>query len=137
MSDAGDREIGVIGWTDLTVADAGALRDFYAAVVGWKPASVEMRGYDDYNMNAPGSGVTVAGICHARGPNARIPPQWLIYINVADIETSARRCRELGGTILVEPRDLGHHGRFCVIQDPAGAVAALFEPASTRSERAG
>ncbi len=25
--------------------------------------------------------------------------------------------------------EMGAHGRFCVIRDPAGAVAALFTPA--------
>ncbi len=129
MSDSGDREIGVISWTDLTVGNAEEIREFYSQVVGWKAAPVEMQGYNDFNMNAPGSGVTVAGICHARGTNAKLPPQWLIYITVEDVGASARRCAELGGRIIVEPRDMGHHGRFCVIQDPAGAVSALFEPA--------
>jgi predicted enzyme related to lactoylglutathione lyase len=136
MSDAGDREVGIIGWTDLTVGDAEKIKDFYAEVVGWRAAPVDMRGYEDYNMNAPASGVTVAGICHARGLNAQIPPQWLLYINVADIEKSAQRCVELGGTVIVKPRDMGHQGRFCVIQDPAGAVAALFQPARTSGSRA-
>lgn len=29
-------ELGRGGWIDLTVGDAAALRDFYAAVVGWR-----------------------------------------------------------------------------------------------------
>lgn len=36
---------------DLTVADAPAVRDFYAAVAGWTPAEVPMGGYSDYCMN--------------------------------------------------------------------------------------
>jgi predicted enzyme related to lactoylglutathione lyase len=38
---------------DLTVADAPAVRDFYAAVAGWTPAEVPMGEYSDYCMNAP------------------------------------------------------------------------------------
>jgi predicted enzyme related to lactoylglutathione lyase len=34
---AGNADIGKIGWIDITVDDAGGLRDFYAKVVGWKP----------------------------------------------------------------------------------------------------
>jgi predicted enzyme related to lactoylglutathione lyase len=49
-----------------------------------------------------------------------------MYIVVADVEKSAAICRERGGEVLVEPRPLGHD-RFCVIKDPAGAVAALYE----------
>jgi hypothetical protein len=30
--------------------------------------------------------------------------------------------------VLAAPRNFGGQGRYCVIRDPAGAVAALFEP---------
>ena len=36
MSESGRPAPGTVVWSDLTVADAGALRDFYAAVVGWE-----------------------------------------------------------------------------------------------------
>ena len=38
--------IGTIVWCDLTVNDAETVRDFYAAVVGWKAEPVEMGGVD-------------------------------------------------------------------------------------------
>jgi len=90
-----------------------------------------MGAYADYQMNAPATGESVAGICHARGVNAGLPPQWLIYISIEDIVRSVARCTELGGTILVPPRPMGSYGTFCVIRDPAGAVAALFQPVKT------
>ena len=117
--------IGRIGWVDITVADADGLRDFYSNVVGWKPEDVDMGGYSDYNMMMPVSGIPAAGICHARGSNADLPSQWLVYIVVANVDTSASACVERGGELLVEPRSLAG-GRFCVIRDPAGAVAALY-----------
>lgn len=120
-------EVGSITWRDLTVADAGKVRDFYAAVVGWKVEEVPMGGYSDYGMNAPQSGETVAGVCHARGVNADIPPQWLMYITVADIDASVAQCKQLGGKLIKPVKPLGE-GRFAVIQDPAGAVCALFQP---------
>jgi predicted enzyme related to lactoylglutathione lyase len=129
MSEQQLPEIGAIAWTDLTLPDAAGLRDFYGEVVGWHFAPVNMGDYDDYSMNTPENDRTVAGICHARGGNAKMPPQWLVYITVADVNASAIRCVELGGEVIVEPKDLGPHGQFCVIQDPAGAVAALFTPA--------
>lgn len=130
MSDTNKQEIGSITWFDLTVQDAGAVKDFYRNVVGWRFAPVEMGGYSDYNMNAPESGRMIAGICHARGVNADLPPQWLLYITVADVNKSAAKCVELGGNIITGPKDMGGYGRVCVIQDPAGAVAALFQPAN-------
>ncbi|MDH4108113.1 MAG: VOC family protein [Gammaproteobacteria bacterium] len=123
----GDKlNIGRIGWVDITVDDAAGLRDFYAHVVGWKPENVDMGTYSDFNMTMPESGIPAAGICHARGSNAGLPRQWLVYLVVADVAASARECVERGGELLVEPRGLAG-GRFCVIRDPAGAVAALYQ----------
>ena len=126
--DATRPEPGAITWMDLTVPDAQRLRDFYAAVAGWKTVDVPMGGYVDFSMIAPGSGKPVAGVCHARGANADLPAQWLIYITVADLDASLERCRALGGALVTGPRGLGDWGRFAVIRDPAGAVAGLIEP---------
>lgn len=118
--------IGKIVWTDLTVADAEKVRDFYSAVVGWTGSGVDMGGYEDYEMKSPKSGETMAGVCHARGPNANMPAQWLVYIQVADVAESARKFIEAGGKVLDGPRQMGQQ-LFCVIQDPAGAVAGLIQ----------
>lgn len=124
-----DTKTGSISWIDLTVDDAERVRRFYERVVGWDASPVEMGGYADYSMNRPSTDTPAAGICHARGVNADLPAQWLIYITVPDIDAAIASCRELGGDVLAGPRGLGEHGRFCVIRDPAGAVAALFESA--------
>jgi predicted enzyme related to lactoylglutathione lyase len=116
-------EIGRITWRDLTVDDAESVAAFYRDVVGWTSDAQDMGGYDDFNMLG-GDGECVAGICHARGANAGMPAQWLVYITVADADASAARCAALGGEVLDGPRDMGKM-RFCVIRDPAGAVAAL------------
>lgn len=128
MSEQARAEIGSIGWLDITVPEAESLCRFYSEVVGWKSEPVSMGEYDDYSMSGP-SGKPAAGICHARGVNKGIPPQWLVYIVVADLERSRETCLALGGEILHGPRDLGPMGRILVIRDPAGAVAALWEEA--------
>jgi uncharacterized protein len=119
---------GSIGWVDLTVPDAAHIRDFYAKVTGWEPQSVEMGGYKDFTMIAP-TGDAVAGICHARGVNAGLPAQWLVYIVVENLDASLEHVLTLGGKVLALPRGSPGQGRICVIQDPAGAVAALYEAA--------
>lgn len=120
-------KLGQGSWVDLTVKNAEQVRDFYKEVVGWNSTDVDMGGYSDYNMNLE-DGKTVAGICHSRGLNANLPPQWLIYITVSDLEKSLAQCRALGGKIIDGPRSMGE-SRFCVIQDPSGAVAALWQQA--------
>jgi hypothetical protein len=121
--------IGSIGWVDLTVPDAERVKQFYAAVVGWAPEPVDMGGYADFNMTSPSNGQPMAGVCHRRGVNADLPAQWLIYIDVPDLDASMSRAVELGGRILAGPKGFGGQGRYCVIEDPAGAVAALFQRA--------
>ena len=54
-----------------------------------------------------------------------LPAQWLLYVNVDDIDSSLRRAVELGGHLINGPRKMGKN-RFCVIRDPAGAVMALI-----------
>lgn len=118
---------GSVAWIDLTIPDAKKTSDFYQAVIGWKAESVNMGEYDDYNMTNPASGQPMAGICHARGVNADLPAQWLIYFSVENINKSIRRCLDKGGKILMQTKVMQGYGRYCVIEDPAGAVAALFE----------
>ena len=120
-------QVGKIGWIDMTVDDADGIRAFYKTVVGWGSESVSMGDYSDYSMTMPASGEAVSGICHARGGNADIPSGWLIYIVVEDVEKSAAACTENGGEVVVPIKGLAG-GRFCVIRDPAGSTAALYQP---------
>ena len=122
--------VGAIVWTDLTVPNADQIRDFYSAVVGWTATAHDMGEYADYEMTLPGDvsedDRPVTGICHARGMNANIPAQWMIYITVPDLDQAMAQCQALGGRIVVGPTSLGGTQRSCIIQDPAGAVATLI-----------
>ena len=123
--------VGSITWTDLTVPDAVAVKNFYEAVVGWSSMGIDMGGYEDFCMMPPGAKKPAGGICHARGPNTNLPAQWLVYINVANLRASLKTCVAKGGTIIAPYRSMGA-GKMAVIKDPAGAVAALFEPAKEK-----
>lgn len=129
MTDPRTQPAGTFGWLDLTVPDAESIRDFYAAVVGWTPQPLDMGGYADFVMATPGDGTGVAGVCHARGANAGIPPQWLAYVLVDDLDASRAACVARGGALVTEVRGAGAGGGggFCVIRDPAGAVIALMQ----------
>ena len=126
-----DNPMGRIGWTDLTVADADHARDFYAAVCGWTFDALPMDGgaYHDYVMKAP-DGTVVAGVCHARGPNAAQPAQWMNYVSVPDLAASLAACRAGGGQVVRDAMPLGEYGTLAVVQDPAGAVLGLIQPPS-------
>jgi predicted enzyme related to lactoylglutathione lyase len=127
MSKGPKPAVGTIGWIDLTVKEAEKVKEFYAGVVGWEPEAVDMGGYSDFNMKSPATGEPAAGVCHKRGGNAEIPSSWMVYIHVADLATSARRCTDLGGKVLLGPKGSESSGRYCIVEDPAGAVVALFQ----------
>ena len=109
---------GAVSWQDLTVEDAGRVRDFYAAVVGWKPEALSMGDYNDYVMASPVTGAGAAGVCHARGVNADLPPQWIIYIMVEDLDHSVRQCAEMGGKLLRQPTSMAPRGATASSRTP-------------------
>jgi len=117
---------GEVLWIDLTVPEAERVRDFYREVVGFEVGGVDMGGYEDFELSPPG-GRPVAGVCHARAGNAGLPAQWLVYFAVDDLDASLERTREGGGEVIAGPKRMPGHGRYAVVRDPSGAVAALFE----------
>jgi predicted enzyme related to lactoylglutathione lyase len=118
---------GVIAWADLTAPNATVLRDFYQAVAGWTPQNVKVGDYADFTMHSA-AGVPVAGVCHADGSNTGLPQQWLLYVNVPDLDGSLAACVARGGKVFRDRVSMGSYGDMAVIQDPAGAVMALVQP---------
>lgn len=115
--------IGKVMWMDLTVEHAAIVSDFYKSVVGWEKEPLDMGGYADYVMKVGEEGVS--GVCHARGGNAYLPPQWLLYVMVENLDESLEKCKNLGGKVIGEKRKMGEQGHYCLIQDPAGAYMML------------
>ncbi|GAB2683707.1 VOC family protein [Aliiglaciecola sp. 3_MG-2023] len=119
--------IGSVVWTDLTVKNADDVKAFYAQVIGWQANPVSMGDYDDYSMQLPSNNQDVVGICHAKGDNAGLPAQWLLYFKVANLDESIAQTEAGGGKLLSKIKHYGSQSRYIIIQDPAGAVCALFE----------
>ena len=121
-----EKNIGKIMWHDLTVENAEAVSEFYKAVVGWEKEPLSMGTYDDYVMKVPGS-EDATGVCHARGGNAYLPPQWLLHVVVENLDASLEQCKQMEGKVIGEKKKMGDHGTYCLIQDPAGAYMVLWE----------
>jgi predicted enzyme related to lactoylglutathione lyase len=119
------KNVGRIGWIDLTVGDASGVKHFYEKVVGWKISALGQGTHEDFVMNVPEDDSPIAGICHAVGENANLPPHWLVYVNVESVAASLEQVKALGGSVVDGPRKLG--GRdFACIRDPAGAYLGLL-----------
>jgi uncharacterized protein len=110
---------------DLTVNKAEQVRNFFKQVIGWEHTDFNMGKYSDYMMTTS-EGEPVAGICHQTGVNEGLPPVWLVYFQVNNLQESLDACRKLGGEVLREPKGTGI-GSYAVIEYPKGAICALSQ----------
>jgi predicted enzyme related to lactoylglutathione lyase len=118
---------GTFCWADLGSPDALDAKRFYTALFGWTAEDRPMGPGAFYTMlNHQGRAVAAL---YAQDPASGAgAPHWLNYISVGSANEAARRTRELGGTVVVEPFDVLDVGRMALVQDPSGAVVALWQP---------
>jgi predicted enzyme related to lactoylglutathione lyase len=118
---------GTFCWADLGSPDAAAAKRFYTALFGWAAEDRPM-GPDAFYTMLTIDGHSVAALYQQEPAPAAAPPQWLSYISVGSANESAQRAKELGGSVLMDPFDVLDVGRMAMVQDPTGAVVALWEP---------
>tara|TARA_R110000744_G_scaffold59487_1_gene123700 strand:- start:624 stop:1007 length:384 start_codon:yes stop_codon:yes gene_type:complete len=121
-----DNKIGTMAWLDLSVTNAEEVKSFYEDVIGWKSENITMGDYDDFAMLEPNNNEAVAGVCHAQGVNKALPPAWLPYFLVADIEASIAVVAAKGGALVTQVKSMGSD-KYAVIKDPAGAACAIYQ----------
>ena len=115
---------GAFSWCELMTTDVAAAKEFYSALFGW---TLE-------DMNATGMTYTVVktgeegigGIMQVPPEVAGTPPHWGSYVTVDDVDATAKKAAELGAKICMPPTDISNVGRFCVLQDPQGAVISAI-----------
>ena len=118
---------GTFCWADLGTPDAAAATRFYTALFGWTAEDRPMGPDAAYTMLTI-DGRSVAALYQQEPAAAGTPPEWLSYISVGSVAESAERAKALGGAVLMEPFDVLDVGRMAMVQDPTGAVVALWEP---------
>jgi uncharacterized protein len=126
MSDQ-DRYIpGVPCWVDTTQPDPEAATTFYGDLFGWEFENVmppEMPGRY-YVARLRGGDVGAVG---SQREGARRDATWNTYVWVEDADEAAAKARDAGGTVLMEPDDLGAFGRMAVLADPEGAAFCVWQ----------
>ena len=115
-------EPGAMTWNDLTTPDADAAASFYGELFGWRIEEIpEAYGYRVIYNGERSNG----GILPKRPDMGDIPPNWMPYFGTEDVEQAVGRVPELGGRVLTQPMPVPN-GAFIVIQDPQGAISALW-----------
>ena len=115
---------GAPGWFELSTPDPAAARGFVEAAFGWSPQTMPVGGADYTVVEAGGHGV---GGIRAPQPGEGTAPQWGTYVTVEDVDETARRVEEAGGTVVVPPTDLREVGRLAGFEHPATGRMLVFE----------
>jgi len=108
-------------YMELHPNNPGKAKSFYGDLLGWRFADMDMDGAP-YTMVSMGA-EPFAGFAPSNGGS----PHWLPYLGVEDLDAATAKAQKLGAKI-VQPRVDIPAGSFVWIEDPAGAIVALFSP---------
>lgn len=111
-------------WNELLTPDVAKAKAFYSALFGWQITDHDM-GNMVYSMFNNGDKEVGGMMTIPEGQN--IPPHWMSYVYVEDLDASAKKAETLGAKIVQPPTDVGNFGRLAVLQDPTGAHIALWQ----------
>lgn len=130
--------VGTVWWSELLSANPDRSRAFYAGVAGWTPKIVSA---DDmtrppnpdeasYTMFMRGDTEVAGALALEGGELSETRPQWMTYIQVADVDDAVLAALKNGGRILKAPFDEASVGRLAVVADPDGIPVGLVTPLS-------
>jgi predicted enzyme related to lactoylglutathione lyase len=130
VTDQGEYKHGAFCWHEVATRDAPGAKQFYRDVFGYDLDDQEIPGGGGtYTMLRAGGG-DVAGLYEMSGETFEgVPPHWMPYVWVDDVDATAAKAGELGGSIAAEPMDIPGVGRMAVIEDPTGAVISIYHGA--------
>jgi predicted enzyme related to lactoylglutathione lyase len=121
------QEHGKFVWYELMTSDMAAAEAFYKKVVGWDAADAGMEGMTYTLFSADGRPVAGSMDLPDTARDMGVPPMWLGYIAVSDVDATAADIVTAGGVIHRPAADIPNIGRFAIVGDPQGAAFALFK----------
>ena len=132
MTEAGTQvppAVGAVCWNELLTRDPEASRKFYTELFGWTPEEMDMGPHGKYTLWKSGD-KQVGGMMELKAPGTeQVPPHWLAYVWVDDVDASTKKAEGLGAKVRVPPTEIPNMGRFSVITDPTGAALGLYKGA--------
>jgi uncharacterized protein len=119
---------GTFCWAELSTSDTAGALEFYGSLLGWDGEEMPIPSGGSYTMLRLADH-DVAGMATLREDQraAGVPPHWLSYVAVEDVDVTTDRAAGLGATVLAGPFDVMDAGRMAVTRDPQGAHLALWQ----------
>ncbi|MFF7200540.1 VOC family protein [Streptomyces sp. NPDC008141] len=114
-------------WADAMFLDLEAAKSFYAELLGWTFGEGQEE-YGDYTQ-AYSDGKAVAALS-PQMPGMDSPAAWNLYFATPDAAATAARIREYGGTLMMEPMEVGGFGTMVSAQDPSGVFFSAWQAAA-------
>ena len=112
-------EPGALVWNELQVYEPDPAKAFYSQVFGWEAITGQgpTGEYTSFMLDEK----PVAGMMAIQPEWGPVPPNWSVYLGVADAEEAAGYAAANGGRVEVPPMEIPGMGRFTLLQDPQGA----------------
>jgi uncharacterized protein len=110
-------------WHELMTTDPTAAARFYAEVLDWSVQEVDMGPMGVYRI-LKSAGKDVGG-CMGAPPG--MPSAWLTYVGSDDVDATAKKIVEHGGSIVHPPTDVPGMVRFAIAMDPQGAAVGVLK----------
>jgi uncharacterized protein len=110
---------------ELHTGDMRGAVEFYTRLFGWRQERIHA-GNGSYLSLGMGSGVG-GGVVECEAKHSL----WLPYVNVPDVAETTEEARELGGEVLLGPRE-GPQGFRSVVSTPDGGEVAFWQSKTER-----
>ena len=115
-------------WAEHNTRDRGAATGFYTALFDWEAGSrPEAPDYTLLRRKGANESDWVAGLreMDPRWPS-EIPPTWVVYFRVANLDAKVQTVKGLGGSVMTDPEPFPF-GRFCWAMDPQQGAFIIVE----------
>jgi predicted enzyme related to lactoylglutathione lyase len=115
-------------WHEVLTTDHESAFVFYSRIFGWKKQR-------DFDMGAMGKyliyglGDEDLGGMFTKSKDMPMPPSWIYYIQVAELDAAVERAKAKGAKLMNGPMEVPGGARIAQLSDPQGAFFALHENA--------
>ena len=119
-------EPGALCWSEETTRDTAKAEAFYTKLFGWTPKHAAPGAPMEYTEFSVGERPSIGMMPMPKEMPPHVPSYWMPYFQVAACDPSVAKATSLGATLMVGPHDIPDTGRFAILNDPQGAMFAVF-----------
>lgn len=121
-------DVGCLTSNELSTDDVERASAFYAALFGWQIEEIDTHGGPRYwrvGHDGAARGMN-GGARELAAEQAGVPPHWMPYFTVADVDAAVEVATDAGGSIMAAPISLPSGARIAVVSDAQGATFAIY-----------